>query len=360
MTNRQEQTGFKEPSRLKVYLALLFEYVLEGSAYRKFVNSLGLKGDEWVIDYGSGTGAASKLIAQCLLDGNGHLTCVDISRILIDVVRKRLERYPNVDLKLGDIISLDVEDNRYNAVVIHYVLHDIPRAERQEKVNALSRKLKKGGRIFIEEPVVYEYEASRTHGMHLGAFLPEEIRGLMTYAGLTELSFRTTKSLFLGTNVSSGVSKGLVLSFDDSEENKGARNSRAPECFSLKLAYRCPELRRHSSSTTRFRACSTNSRWRTPPLPLICLDIAAEHHPHGPEEGADSGETILGLYEADGVDAQAKIRSDRRAGRSRETDLLELDRFMRGSDLKSSDEEIYFRVGRNEIRTIHIQLSETR
>jgi len=191
-------TGFEEPSQFRVRLALLFEYVVEGPSYRRFVDSLGLKGGGWVIDYGSGTGVASKLIAQRLLEGNGHLTCVDVSQVLIDVVRERLREFPNVDFKLGDITNLDIEDNRYDIVAIRYVLHDIPRAERQEKVNALSKKLKGGGRVLIEEPVAGETEASKMHGMHLGAFSPGEIRELMRSAELKELRLRTTKSLFLG------------------------------------------------------------------------------------------------------------------------------------------------------------------
>jgi len=190
--------GFEEPSQFRVRLALLLENIVEGPSYRKFVDSMELKGSEWVIDYGSGTGMASKLIAQRLLAGNGHLTCVDISRVLIDVVRERLREFPNVDFKVGDIADLDIEDGHYDIVAVRYVLHDIPSAERQGKVNALSKKLRAGGRMAIEEPVASEAEASRTHGMHLGAFSSEDIRRLMTSAGLKELRLSTTKSLFLG------------------------------------------------------------------------------------------------------------------------------------------------------------------
>jgi len=198
MVDGRGTTGFEEPSQLRVRLALLFENVVEGPSYRKFVDSMKLKGSEWVIDYGSGTGMASKLIAQRLLAGNGHLTCVDISRVLIDVVRERLRGFSDVDFKVGDIVDLDIEDGRYDIVAVRYVLHDIPRAERQEKVNALSKKLRRGGRMVIEEPVASETEASRTHGMHLGGFLSEDIRRLMASAGLKELHLSTTKSLFLG------------------------------------------------------------------------------------------------------------------------------------------------------------------
>ena len=179
--------SFEEPSSLRVYLGLLAGQVLLGSYYKRYAQELGLKGNEWVIDYGSGTGEASKNIAQVLLKGDGHLTCIDISHALMKVTRKRLTTYPNVDFKLGDISELDIPGGRYDVVVIHFVLHDIREDQRQEKVEALSEKLRKGGRIFIKEPIDKD---SKT--------LPEEIRHIMTSAGLREISFESEESTQLG------------------------------------------------------------------------------------------------------------------------------------------------------------------
>ncbi len=105
----------------------------------------------------------------------------------MDTIRKRLKKYPNVDFKLGDIASLAINDNAYDAVVVHFVLHHIDKRERQEKVRVISRKLKAGGRLFIREPT------REGHGTSVN-----EIRQLMSAAGLHERDSRMTRSLVMG------------------------------------------------------------------------------------------------------------------------------------------------------------------
>jgi len=146
---------FTEPSSLKVFTTVLGGYVNSGS-YKRYVEGFGLTGNEWVLDYGSGSGRITRHIAGRLALGGGHLTCVDISTVWMDVVKKRLKRYANVDFKLGDIASLDIPDDAYDVVVVHFVLHHVD--ARQEYVNILSRKLKKSGRLFIRDPVRKEHD----------------------------------------------------------------------------------------------------------------------------------------------------------------------------------------------------------
>jgi ubiquinone/menaquinone biosynthesis C-methylase UbiE len=148
---------------------------------------MGLTGSEIVLDYGSGSGRISRHIAQRLWQGNGHLTCVDVSTVWIDTVRKRLKKYTNIDFKLGDISSLAIDDDAYDVAVVHFVLHHIDERERQKKVGVLSRKLKAGGRLFVREPT------REGHGTPVS-----EIRQLMSQAGLRERKSRMTRSLLMG------------------------------------------------------------------------------------------------------------------------------------------------------------------
>jgi ubiquinone/menaquinone biosynthesis C-methylase UbiE len=177
--------SFEEPSRSKVYRMMFEMNVLGRPYYRRYVKELGLRGNERVLEYGSGPGAASRYLAQQLLSGGGHLTCVDISSVWMSHLKRRMRGYQNVDFKLGDIVSLDIEDATYDVVTIHFVLHEIEESLRQEKVNALSQKLKSGGRMFIREPL------SVRHGMP-----PDEVRTLVSSAGLHERRFGVFKPLF--------------------------------------------------------------------------------------------------------------------------------------------------------------------
>jgi ubiquinone/menaquinone biosynthesis C-methylase UbiE len=149
--------------------------------YRPYIESLGLRGDERVLEYGSGPGAASKLLAQALPDG--HLTCVDISRVWMGYMKKVAGKYPNIDLMQGDIADLDIPAGSYNVVFIHYILHDIPAGIQREKMSIVLSKLKKGGICYIREPT------SPMHGI-----APEKVRAIMRENGLREISSAMGKS----------------------------------------------------------------------------------------------------------------------------------------------------------------------
>ncbi len=181
-----QEKPFSEPGSGRLF----FEWVkgpFRSGFYRSYVESLGLKGNERVLEYGSGTGAASRHIAPILQKKTGHLTCVDISTVFMNSVKKKMSKYPNVDFMLGDIRILDIKSGSYDMVFMHYVLHDIPEGRRQENVGMLASKLKNGGRICIREPT------GEKHGMPA-----EEIKRIMTYAGLKEVSSGTGKRTFGG------------------------------------------------------------------------------------------------------------------------------------------------------------------
>ena len=181
--------SFKEYNFIQVFLLLLVTRIGEyrHSVYKKYVNSLGLKGNEKVLDFGSGSGAAAENIAEHLLKGTGKLTCVDMSRVWMKIIKKRMRKYHNVEFKLGDITEIDIEDGSYDVVVVHLVLHDIEENMRQKIVDTLSRALKKTGELYIKEPMW------KRHGMPA-----EEIRQLMIQSGLKEIDFVISKSRAMG------------------------------------------------------------------------------------------------------------------------------------------------------------------
>ena len=139
-----------EPNRLEVFLTVLSGYAV-ARPHKSYVNSFGLAGNESVLDYGSGSGRISRHIAERLLQGKGHLTCVDVSKVLIETIKRRLKKYRNVDFKVCDIAALDIANNAFGVVVMHFVLHHLDKREQQEKIDILARKLKSHGRLFIRE-----------------------------------------------------------------------------------------------------------------------------------------------------------------------------------------------------------------
>ena len=184
-----------EPSSFEVFLTVTLGNLF-GGVYKDYVDRLGLKGNERVLDFGSGSGNPARFIAPLLKDG-GRLTCVDVSRVWMDVARKRLRRYSNVEFKLGDIAALDLPDAGYDIVFVHLVLHDIAAADRPRIVQHLARKLERNGRLFVREP--------------LRIIAPDEIRHVMRQSGLEEIASSITNVKTQG-NMYEGV---FVISTDD-------------------------------------------------------------------------------------------------------------------------------------------------
>lgn len=181
-----KQVDFDNPS-----LMFRFEDRLKSALggrflYNPYFRTFGLKGNEKVLDFGCGGGVGSKYILN-FLNGKGHVTCVDVSKYWVNRAKKRLEKYRNVECIQGDIRKLKISDSAFDIIYIIHVIHDIAPAERQSTIAALSRKLKKGGRLFIREPI------RKSHGMPVS-----EIRTLLSEVGFKEVDYQKTKSEYIG------------------------------------------------------------------------------------------------------------------------------------------------------------------
>lgn len=176
-----------EPSKISIQLHEFFWLKLMKSYYRKFVESFDLKGDEMVLDFGCGPGAASKFIAQILEKRGGRLTCLDLSKDWIERAKKNLGQFSNVEYYAEDIRKWEEKNNYFDAAVIHFMLHDVDKSERQEAVKALAKKMKAGAKLFIREPT------KESHGLK-----PGEIRELMLNNGLEEIDSKTIRRFMMG------------------------------------------------------------------------------------------------------------------------------------------------------------------
>jgi len=168
-----DNPGFFEKLRMEVLWNRLGSF-----RYKQYIQGLQLKGDENILDFGCGGGAASKHIANALSD-SGNLVCIDTSAFWLEKAKKRMKDFSNVEFVCERIEDADLPDNYFDSVFIHFVLHDIEEKYRQEIINSLAGKLKETGLIYIREPTKHD------HGMS-----PVEIVDHMKKAGLAELSGR--------------------------------------------------------------------------------------------------------------------------------------------------------------------------
>jgi tRNA A58 N-methylase Trm61 len=176
---------------------LAFKNAVMSSFYREFVEGMSLRGNERVMDFGSGSGTEAYYLAERLSAG-GTLVCLDISRTWLKLARNRLKRFSNVEYLDGDIREMKIRRGSFDKVAMHYVLHDIPVPARKGILRAIAASMKVGGALYIREPVHLKYHEGE-HGMAL-----DEIRSLMSDAGLRVKEERGG-STFIGGDYSIGI-----------------------------------------------------------------------------------------------------------------------------------------------------------
>lgn len=180
-----------EPSTREVVAYKIFGNTLLIPYNRSFLKSLELKGNERILEYGSGPGFISKLISRKLK--SGKLTCYDISKVWITIAQDKLSPLSNVEFNFNDLSNL--KSNSYDKIIIHYVFHDVPANERKSQAEKLYDLLKKDGELIIREPIAFY------HGVSV-----EEIKAIMKMVGLKEIKTGFLKALLMG-KMFSGVYK---------------------------------------------------------------------------------------------------------------------------------------------------------
>jgi len=181
--------SFENPSGIERISEEMLTYRLLRRYYRNQVRRLALEGHETALDLGCGGGPATRQLAAVLPDG--RVIALDTSSYWLAKARSRLGAEPNIVFVQDDVRRAAIPDASLDLVFVHYVLHDIPAADRWPTVRALAAKLRPGGRLYIMEPV------SAKHGMP-----SDEILHLMDAAGLRMLdSRRRGRSAFGATFV---------------------------------------------------------------------------------------------------------------------------------------------------------------
>lgn len=176
-----------EPGRAEVLLQRAINNHVLSPLYRRYVDEMHLRGDERVLDYGSGGGAAARHLARRLAAGGGRLTCMDVSVRWQAALRRVLRTWPDVEYRLGDVREMALPDGGFDVVLVHWMLHDIPPADRPSIAAELARLLRPGGRLFSREPT------SARHGMPAA-----QARALFSATGLTEALAAEGKAVVLG------------------------------------------------------------------------------------------------------------------------------------------------------------------
>jgi ubiquinone/menaquinone biosynthesis C-methylase UbiE len=138
-----------EPTRLEIFLTRLAFLLYGKRVYQEFADRLPLKGNERVLDFGSGMGTVAYYAAKKVT--NGHLTCLDISERWLNACRKTLRSYGNITFLRSESSALPKES--FDVAFCHFVLHDIEQDELERVIPELAKSIKPGGFFVFREPL---------------------------------------------------------------------------------------------------------------------------------------------------------------------------------------------------------------
>lgn len=113
-----------------------------------------------VADLGCGTGSVAEALAPFV----ERVVGVDASPPMLELATQRLERFDNVDLRVGDLESLPLDDGHVDIATMILVLHHLDRPG--SAIQEAARCLRPGGRLLIVDMLPHdrvEYQQDRGH-----------------------------------------------------------------------------------------------------------------------------------------------------------------------------------------------------
>jgi ArsR family transcriptional regulator len=132
-----------------------------------------------VLDIASGDGVLAELLSP-------HATryvCVDTSARVVAAASERLRRFPNVEVREGDMHALPFADGSFDLVVLMHALTYSSRPA--QAVAEAARVLRPGGRLLLSSLARHEHQATVAAYSHVNlGFTDRELRRFAEKAGL--------------------------------------------------------------------------------------------------------------------------------------------------------------------------------
>lgn len=101
------------------------------------------------LELGCGTGSATRPVLATF--PRTRVTALDLSSPYLKVARDRLSGFSKVDFVQGDGTATEFKDGAFEAVYSVFVMHELPRAEREKLVREAWRVLKPGGLLVLAD-----------------------------------------------------------------------------------------------------------------------------------------------------------------------------------------------------------------
>ena len=147
---------------------------------------LGLLDRDAVVgDLGCGTGQLSDLVAPHVR----QVIAVDNSGDMLQAARRRLKDRDNVEVRIGNVEALPIDNGQLDIAMIGLVLHHVP--DPALALNEAARVLKSGGRALIIDMLPHDRAEYQQQMGHVWLGFPErQMRKMLTTAGFDSVRIR--------------------------------------------------------------------------------------------------------------------------------------------------------------------------
>jgi SAM-dependent methyltransferase len=149
-----------EPTPAEMVLTELVGNTLLSGYYRDLVRGFDLPGTARVLDYCCGSGIIAAKIATQLRAG-GRLVVAEVSERWLCRAAGRLQRFPGAACAHLTGLQGRILGGDYDAIVVHFVLHDFLAQLRPLVLQQLLQNLRGQGTLYLREPL------GERHGMQL-------------------------------------------------------------------------------------------------------------------------------------------------------------------------------------------------
>jgi len=135
--------------RKVVWFYDFWSWLTESKAAKKIIELAEITDGENILEIACGTGVVFEQIAE--LNPNGNNTGIDLSLDMLEKAKKRLARVnlSNYELKQGNVLSLEFEDDSFDLVVNNFMVDLMPVESFDMIGREFFRVTKPGGRIII-------------------------------------------------------------------------------------------------------------------------------------------------------------------------------------------------------------------
>lgn len=138
-------------------------------------------------DIGAGTGFMAAGLAPLVK----HIQVLDGSAAMLEVARKNLAGFDNLDFQTADGLSLPLPDSSLDVAFANMYLHHCP--EPQAAIDEIVRTLRPGGRLVITDMDSHPYEWLRTEMQDIWlGFERDQVRAWFEAAGLVNVIVDST------------------------------------------------------------------------------------------------------------------------------------------------------------------------